>query len=136
MIAIRKMTIEDLDIIIRLCEERKIKLDIELMKEWFLNAFALKQGDSIIGFGFYSEEGNNGVMEQAEIFTRDDQGDYLDMLIRSILNAAERQNLDEMIVNDDKNAELFLQIGFITMENDMRLDLKNFFSMKCSCSHS
>jgi len=138
MIAIMKLTIEDLDYIV---EKRKVmafEIDFEELKQNYTNSFVLKNNDVILGFGYYAEEKLNGVLKDIIVFSDEEKESlqYKDMLIRSILNAAERKGLHEMIVRSMTDKELFENIGFEGNEKELKLDLTNFFSMKCGCSKS
>lgn len=138
MIAILKLTIEDLDYIVEKSMGMAVEVDFEELKKYYENSFVLKKEENILGFGYYIEENLNGVLKDVIVFAEDEieRVQYEDMLIRSMLNAAERKGLKEMLIKSTNNKKLFENIGFESKGNEMKLDLSKFFSMKCGCSKS
>lgn len=126
------------------CLRKRGKAEIEDVLYQHQYYFLLKHNDDIIGYIHFKDEEEDVTIKEIEMFnSRDDEILMIDLLIKSVINAADMRGKNRIVIDETlvkNNVDWIKNMGFKQDEQKFHIDVKKFFSKQCTgcdkgCSH-
>lgn len=136
MLQILKMQEKDKESIVAQLNAQNTEVQLDNILNNVHNCFVVKENNNIHGFGYFKIHDDFAQIVQLIIFKNTNENEYMDILIRALINAIDLKGLEIVKINKKTidNTQLLENIGFRLKKNCddiLELNTKDFFQCKC-----